>query len=122
MTGKTAEVKDKKETKPKNEAKIAVVRVRGKINLNHDLKKTFEMLNLYNKNGCVVLKDTPSVRGMIKKVKDYVTWGEITDDVYKELMTKADEYKARAEDKSGNKYNYLEFNKKKYKKWSIYGC
>ena len=111
-------------TKTKNKEqsikKIVVIRVRGKIHLTHKLRKTFEMLNLYNKNGCVVIDSKPSLMGMVKKVKDYVTWGEITEENYKELIeNKADLYGARLQDsKSIIKYNkYFTYNKKNYKKF-----
>jgi len=115
MTKKT---KSEKEKKTGN--KVVVIRVRGKINLTHELRKTFEMLNLYNKNGCVVIDNNPSMMGMVKKVKDYVTWGEITEENYKNLVEKkADLYKGRTEDsKLKIKYNkYFTYNKKKYKKF-----
>jgi large subunit ribosomal protein L30 len=115
MTKKT---KSKQEKKTGN--KIVVIRVRGKIHLTHELNKTFEMLNLYNKNGCVIIENTPSMMGMVKKVKDYVTWGEIKEENYKTLIEKkADLYKGRTEDsKSKIKYNkYFTHNKKKYKKF-----
>ena len=109
-------------TKNKEQAgkKIVVIRVRGKIHLTHELRKTFEMLNLHNKNGCVVIDNTPSKIGMVKRVKDYVTWGEITEENYKKLVeTKADLYEARLEDSKGIiKYNkFFTHNKKNYKKF-----
>ncbi len=101
-------------------AKIAVIRVRGRINLSEELKKTFEMLNLHNKNWCVVLNDSPSVRGMLKKVKDYVTWGEISESTYNELIQKRGEkYKERTEDsRSKIQYKkYIIYNNEKYKRF-----
>ena len=60
-------------------AKLAVLRIRGKTGLTQDKKDTLKMLNLLNKNHCVILDDSPITVGMIKKVKDYVTWGEIDE-------------------------------------------
>lgn len=56
---------------------VAVVRVKGEVNLRREVRDTLKMLNLVSKNSCVVLEASPSNTGMIKKVKDYVTWGEI---------------------------------------------
>ena len=93
---------------------LAVVRVRGIINLNHNQKKTFETLNLHNKNWCVVLKDTPSNRGMILKIKDYITYGEINQTFFEELIKKKGLlFKASQESKSKK---YLEHNQKKYQR------
>ncbi|HEC82133.1 MAG TPA: 50S ribosomal protein L30 [Thermoplasmatales archaeon] len=63
-----------------------VVRVRGKINVKPDIKKTLQMLRLTRVNHCVLVEDTPSYRGMLNRVKDYVTWGEINKDTLTELI------------------------------------
>jgi large subunit ribosomal protein L30 len=34
------------------------------------------------------MKLTPSLQGMVTKAKDYITWGEINDEVLTELLTK----------------------------------
>ena len=78
----------------KSEVLLAVVRVRGKINLSPDVKKTFELLNLNNKNWCIVLKSSPSNIGMLKKVKDYITWGEISKETLNDLYKKRGENRA----------------------------
>lgn len=120
MTTKNKTVETKTVKKAEKKSRIVVVRVRGKINLDSNIKKTFEMLNLHNKNGCVVVESTPSNLGMINKVKDYVTWGEMDEEVFKEMVEKkADLYFDRLND-SKNKYSYSKhftFNKKKYKKF-----
>ncbi len=61
-------------------AKIAVIRVRGQVHLNQGMKDTFSMLRLYRKNYCVVVENNPQTMGMVKKVKDYVIWGELNDE------------------------------------------
>ena len=101
--------------------KIAVVRVRGKIKIKKELKDTLNMLRLYNKNYCVVLEPTPQLIGMIRKVKDFVTYGEIQDDVFNELIEKrGEEYKGREKDSKGKidySRKYYDINGKKYKKY-----
>ena len=77
---KVETVKKTESKSSSKDSRIVVVRVRGKINLDAGIKKTFDMLNLFNKNGCVVLDNTPSNKGMIIKIKDYVTWGELDED------------------------------------------
>jgi len=66
----------------------AVVRVRGTVNVRHDIKKTLEMLRLNRVNHCVVVEETPSYKGMLQKAKDYVTWGEIEKETLAELIRK----------------------------------
>ncbi|MBW2974227.1 uL30 family ribosomal protein, partial [Candidatus Woesearchaeota archaeon] len=83
-------------------SKIAVIRVRGSVNLKKEVKDTLELLRLYRKNYCIVVDDTPSYKGMITKVKDYVTFGEIDDETFKELIEKRGEaYKGREKDRKG---------------------
>ncbi len=90
-------------------SKIAIIRVRGSINLSGKVKDTLNLLRLYRKNYCVVVEDNPSYKGMIKKVKDYVTYGEIDDSTYKELVEKRrEEYKGREKDAKG-KIDYKKF-------------
>jgi large subunit ribosomal protein L30 len=55
----------------------AVIRVRGSVNVKSDIKDTLKMLRLNRVNHCVLLPKTESYSGMLQKVKDYVTWGEI---------------------------------------------
>ena len=68
--------------------KIAVIRIRGSFGVRKEIKDTMNMLRLYNKNHCVVIENSPNNVGMIKKVKDYVTWGEIDEKTFRELMVK----------------------------------
>jgi large subunit ribosomal protein L30 len=75
-----------KEDSKKDSVMIAVVRVRGSIKINQRIKDAFNLLRLYNKNYCVVVKKTPVNLGMVNKIKDYVTWGEIDNDTYKLLV------------------------------------
>lgn len=72
----------------KNDSKgmIAVVRIRGDVGLNPHVRKTFELLRLYRKNYCVVLKNEPNFIAMIRKVKDFTTFGEISREVFAKLM------------------------------------
>ncbi|MEA2038188.1 MAG: 50S ribosomal protein L30 [Nanoarchaeota archaeon] len=98
--------------------KIAVIRIRGNVNLSKGVKDTFKLLRLYRKNCCVVADDSPSFVGMIKKVKDYVTYGEISEETYNALLgARGEEYKGRTEDSKGKiKYNkFITVNGKKIK-------
>jgi len=46
------------------------------------------MLRLNNKNHCVIINNSPNMIGMLRKVKDYVTWGELNEKTLKELLLK----------------------------------
>lgn len=65
---------------------IAIIKIRTSINVNKEILDTLSMLSLYDTNFCTVHEATPSIIGMIKKVKDYVTWGEISEETLKELI------------------------------------
>jgi len=62
-------------------AEIAVLLVRGLINTRPEIRETLHRLRLTKKNSCVVVQDKPEIIGMINKVKDQITWGEVKADV-----------------------------------------
>jgi|SRR3989344_4385479 len=68
--------------------KLAVVRVRSSTRTNKDIVDTLKMLNLHNQNYCVIVESTPSILGMLRKAKDYITWGIASDEVIKLLDQK----------------------------------
>ncbi len=63
-----------------------VVRIRGTINANQQVRDTLKMLNLRHINSCTIIPETPSYKGMLQKVKEYVTWGEASDETIKKLL------------------------------------
>jgi len=71
-----------------NNAKIAVILVRGLVEVKQEVKDTLRMLNLQKKHACVILEDNPVNRGMLKKVENYITYGEVTEETIKELKEK----------------------------------
>jgi large subunit ribosomal protein L30 len=91
----------KENVKPKKEAKeivkgkpyFAAVRVRGTTGVRFDFTKTLECLNLYKKNFCILIENTPSSKGMLQKVKDFITWGEADDATIDLLKKERDEGK-----------------------------
>jgi large subunit ribosomal protein L30 len=68
--------------------KIAVIQIRGTIGTHPDVKKTLELLRLKRKNACVVVENNEIYRGMLQKVKDYVTYGEIDEETFANLIEK----------------------------------
>ena len=67
-------------------SKVAIIRVRGDLNVRRDNKDTLKMLRLFNKNYCVIVENNDNYVGMIKKIKDYVTWGEIDKETAELLL------------------------------------
>ena len=77
------------EEKAKQEyEKIAVVRVRGSIRRTKAVEDTLDMLKLHRKNYCVLLPASPSIMGMINKIANLVTWGEVNEESLKLLEAK----------------------------------
>ncbi len=67
---------------------MAAVRIRGAFNMRKEIKYTLKMLRLNRKNHCVLLRGSDSERGMLQKAKDYITFGEISDEMLKMLIAK----------------------------------
>lgn len=69
-------------------SKLAVVKLRSDINARQDVKDTLKMMGLTRVNHCIIVDNNDSNLGMIKKIKDFVTWGEIKPEVLESLLKK----------------------------------
>ncbi|WP_304125594.1 50S ribosomal protein L30 [Methanosphaera cuniculi] len=65
----------------------AVIRVRGRTGIKKNIADNLNMLNLTRISHATVIPETPSYAGMLQKGKDYITWGEISEDTLKELIS-----------------------------------
>ena len=122
-------MEEKKQTAKKSEGKkpaaekqtggqLAAIRVRGMISVRTKISDPIEMLRLYRNNFCCVVPNTPLYEGMLRKAKDYITWGEIDDETFKILVEKrGEEFKGRETDSKGLiKYKtFVVINNKKIK-------
>ncbi len=102
---------------PEPTAKLAIVRVRGAVRASEDIHRTFAHLNLPNANACSIVPATPSMLGMVRKVKDFVTWGEVDEALAKALFEK---YGEQYGDLMAGKarlytHKYIEMSGKRYK-------
>src|SRR3989344_7187492 len=68
--------------------RLIIIRIRGIIGVKKTIEDTMRMLRLYKKNSCVVVNNGHSTVGMIKKIKDFVTWGELDKETFKLLISK----------------------------------
>jgi len=60
---------------------IAVVRLKGAVKTKETVKDTFKLLGLRRVNSLIVVDSgDKSKMGMVNKVKDFVTWGEISEE------------------------------------------
>ncbi len=77
MTEKTAERKC-----------FAVVKVRGTISAQREARETLELLRLAHTNHAILLDNRPSFMGMLYRVQNYVTWGEISKETLALMLQK----------------------------------
>jgi large subunit ribosomal protein L30 len=54
----------------------ALVQIRGEVNQSGAVRDTLSMLNLHKVNHCTFVPETPTYRGMITKVNDWVAHGQ----------------------------------------------
>src|SRR3989344_868689 len=67
---------------------IAVIRIRGEAKVSDKLESTMQMLGLKKRNNVCILQENDSNMGMIRKVEDFVTWGEVSEDIINKLKQK----------------------------------
>jgi len=67
---------------------IAVIRIKGLVDIPGDSKRTMYILKIRKKNSCVLLQEKPEIEGMIKKVGKYIAYGEINKETLKNLIIK----------------------------------
>jgi large subunit ribosomal protein L30 len=65
---------------------FAIIRLRGGVNVRPDIRYTLELLRLHRVNHCVIAEENEYSRGMIRKVKDYVAWGEISEEMLETML------------------------------------
>ncbi len=69
----------------------AVIRIRGRVDVRKEIEDTLKMLNLTRLYRMALVPEEKLP--MIKKVKDFVTWGEVSDSLVEELKQKRKEVK-----------------------------
>ncbi len=88
---------------------LAVLRLRGSVNIARELEQVFSLLHLNRKNHLTLMKTSPSNMGMIRRIKDYATWGEITHETISKLIEKRGRLKGNqklTDDKVKEKLGY----------------
>ena len=90
--------------------KLAIVLIRGLLGVRSPIKRTLFQLRLTRRNHCVLVDDTPAFRGMAVKVKDYTTWGEVSDAFVAELVkVRGEEFQKNTMDRK-KLYSYKSMN------------
>lgn len=80
---------------------IAVIRLRGMLNVKSDIRKTLESLNLRRKFSCTLLPEgKENIQGMLQKSKDYIAFGKVADEsVLKALIVQRGRIAGRRDEK-----------------------
>jgi len=87
---------------------LAVIRIRGEVGVRGKIEDTMRILRLHKKNRCNVIPATKDYLGMLGKVKDYCTFGEIDEQTLTLLLEKRGRI-------AGNNALTAEYLKKKLK-------
>ncbi|MDD4250727.1 MAG: uL30 family ribosomal protein [Candidatus ainarchaeum sp.] len=66
----------------------AIIRIRGQISISPKIKKTLSMLNLHTVNSMSIWPEDKKSLKMLKVVENHATFGTISEDMIKEVITK----------------------------------
>ncbi len=93
---------------------LAVIRIHGMVKIKKKVEETLYRMRLRRKYSCVVLNPTKEQLGMLKKLRDFVAFGEIDDKTLKELIEKRGKLinKNKAKHETGDIIKGLKGNKK----------
>ena len=67
---------------------MVAVRIRGISDISHEIKDTLSMLRLTRNCHATLVDDRPAYKGMLRKSKDYLTWGEVSQENIALLLKK----------------------------------
>lgn len=65
---------------------VAVIRIRGTVNVRRDVEDTLRMLRLHKPHHAVIIPLTESYKGMLMKVQKMIAWGEVNFDTFLKLL------------------------------------
>lgn len=57
---------------------IAIIRIHGRVEIDRKIEDTLRRMKLDRKYSCIVISPNQEQKGMIKKVRDFVAFGDIT--------------------------------------------
>ena len=65
---------------------FAVIKVRGTISAQREARETLELLRIPKTNNAILIDNRPSYIGMLYRVQNYVTWGEVSKETVAMLL------------------------------------
>ncbi|MFB6180879.1 MAG: uL30 family ribosomal protein [Candidatus Nanohalobium sp.] len=69
---------------------IAAVKIRGTVDARKKARQSLQHLGLKQKNQVVFLEETDANRGQLSVAKDYITFGEITEETVEKVEEEKD--------------------------------
>jgi large subunit ribosomal protein L30 len=72
---------------------LIAVRIRGKPASQPDIEETLKSLRLVKKHHASLYCNEPGASGMLKKAKDFLTWGEAKSDTIRHILEKKAEFR-----------------------------
>lgn len=83
---------------------IVIIRISGQVKLRREIKETLSRLRLRKKFTCVLINEKDKVKmGMLKRVKDYVAFGNIEKGMLIRLIEKRGKRQEKKEIKEAEK-------------------
>jgi len=67
--------------------KLFVIRLKGRIGIRKEINATLDTLGLKRRFNALVVDSSPIILGMLKKVQNFVTYGELSEENYAKLLT-----------------------------------
>ena len=89
------------------ERNVAAILIRSPLRQSPDVTKTLEMLKLTRKNSLGLFKNTVTTQGMLRRVKDFVTYGVVDKETVDLVLSKKNPVKRN---KKGEEYISHIFN------------
>jgi len=67
--------------------KLFVVRLKGRIGIRKGINATLDTLGLKRRFNALVVDSSPIILGMLKKVQNFIAYGELSEENYAKLLT-----------------------------------
>jgi len=64
----------------------AIIRFKGFVGTNKKIEETLSRIRLRKKNVCVVLNETPELKGILEKINNFAAYGEIKEETLAKLI------------------------------------
>ena len=81
----------KKLPQPPKDSMLLIIRLRGTFAVPTYIDRTLQSLRLRNKYNATLARNSPGTIGMLRQVKDYVTWGDLQPGDVAKLLRKRGE-------------------------------